>query len=122
MEFLLRYNNNDKNELITAAEEKESINVLLNYLDKAGIALVDFVPSDKAGLFCVFEQVAYRVYQSVYDKEDNRFNSYLIYSLQWLPWGEKQAKSLEEFRERAKELVVKPVDEPPAQAPELIRS
>ena len=80
MEFLLRYNNNDKNELITAAEEKESINVLLNYLDKAGIALVDFVPPDKAGLFCVFEQVAYRVYQSVYDKEDNRFNSYLIYN------------------------------------------
>jgi hypothetical protein len=114
MEFLLRYNNNDKNELITAAEPKESINVLLRYLDKAGIALVDFVPPEKQGLFCVFEQVAYRVYQSVYDKEDNTFNCYLIYSLQWLPWTEKQAKSLEEFHE--------PEDEPPAEAPELTRS
>jgi hypothetical protein len=116
MEFLLRYNNNDKNELITAAEPKESINVLLKYLDKAGIALVDFVPPDKQGLFCVFEQVAYRVYQSVYDKEDNTFNCYLIYSLQWLPWTEKHAESLEEFREPI------PVEEPPAEAPELIRS
>jgi hypothetical protein len=107
MEFLLRYNNNDKNELITAAEPNESINVLLKYLDRAEIALVDFVPPDKQGLFCVFEQVAYRVYQSVYDKEDNTFNSYLIYSLQWLPWTEKQAKSLEEL---AAELP----EEPPA--------
>jgi hypothetical protein len=111
MEFLLRYNNNDTNELITASEPKESINVLLRYLDKAGIALVDFVPPEKPGLFCVFEQVAYRVYQSVYDKEDNTFNCYLIYSLQWLPWTEKQAKSLEEL---ASEAVAELPDEPPA--------
>lgn len=118
MEFLLRYNNNDKNELITAAEPKESINALLKYLDKAGIALVDNIP-EKQGLFCVDEKVAYRVYQSVFNKEDNTFECYLIYSLQWLSWGEKQAQSLEEFRDKSQELVVEAVPEDP---PELIRS
>lgn len=118
MEFLLRYNNNDKNELITAAEPKESINVLLKYLDKAGIALVDNIP-EKQGLFCVDEKVAYRVYQSVFNKEDNTFECYLIYSLQWLPWGEKQAKSLEEFRDKSQELQFEAV---PAEAPALVRS
>ncbi len=118
MEFLLRYNNNDKNELITAAEPKESINVLLRYLDRAGIALVDNIP-EKQGLFCVNENIAYRVYQSVFNKEDNTFESYLIYSLQWLPWAEEQANSLEELSDLPRELVVEPI---PSEPPELIRS
>jgi hypothetical protein len=121
MEFLLRYNNNDKNELITAAEPKESINVLLKYLDRAGIALVDNVP-DKQGLFCVNEKVAYCVYQSVFNKEDNTFESYLIYSLQWLPWTEKHAKSLEEFRDIPQELAFEAAAELPDEPPALIRS
>jgi len=104
MEFLLRYNNNDKNELITAAEPKESINVLLKYLDRAGIALVDSVP-ERQGLFCVNEKVAYRIYQSVFNKEDNTFESYLIYSLQWLPWTEKHAATLEALPEDPPELI-----------------
>lgn len=113
MEFLLRYNNNDKNELITASEPEDAINQLLRYLDKAGIALVDYIP-DKQGLFCIDEKVAYRVYQSVYNKEDSQYESYLIYSLQWVPWGEKQAKCLEESEKEKSEAL-------PEAPPALIR-
>ena len=120
MEFLLRYNNNDTNELITAAEPEETINELLKYLNKAGIALVDSIP-EKVGLFCVNEKVAYRVYQSVFNKEDNTFECHLIYSLQWLPWGEKQAKCLEDY-EKEKAAKLAEDAELPVEPPALTRS
>lgn len=90
-EILLRYTSTEKFELLLSAAPWESFDVLLRWLDKQGIALVDSVP-EKAGLFCVPQKPAYYVYQSVWNKEDNMFNSYLIYSLQWLPFWEKDVK------------------------------
>jgi hypothetical protein len=82
-EILLRYTSSEKFELLLASTPLESFDVLLRWLDKQGIALVDSVP-EKAGLFCVHQKPSYCVYQSVWNAEDNMFNSYLIYSLQWL--------------------------------------
>jgi hypothetical protein len=83
MEILLRYTSSEKFELLLAAAPLESFDVLLRWLDRQGIALVDSVP-ERAGLFCVAQKPSYCVYQSVWNAEDNMFNSYLIYSLQWL--------------------------------------
>lgn len=84
MNILLRYNNNDDNMLLFSSPIEESFNNLLKYLDRCGIAYVDSVPTDKSGLFCVPQKDTYMVYQSVFDKEDNTYNAYLIYYLQWL--------------------------------------
>lgn len=88
-EILLRYTSTEKFELLLSAAPLESFDVLLRWLDRQGIALVDSVP-EKAGLFCVRQNPAYCVYQSIWNAEDNMFNSYLIYSLQWLPWFGKE--------------------------------
>lgn len=93
-EILLRYTSTEKFELLMSAAPWDSFDVLLRWLDKQGIALVDSVP-DKAGLFCVSQKPSYCVYQSVWNAEDNMFVSYLIYSLQWLPWWDKGQKELE---------------------------
>ena len=84
-EVCLRYTSSEKFELLLSAAPLESFDVLLKWLDKQGIALVDSVP-ERPGLFCIPQKPAYCVYQSVWNAEDNMFNSYLIYSLQWLPW------------------------------------
>ena len=96
-EILLRYTSTEKFELLLSATPLESFDVLLRWLDKQGIALVDSVP-EKAGLFCVSQKPSYCVYQSIWNAEDNMFNSYLIYSLQWLWFGkdEREDKKLED--------------------------
>jgi hypothetical protein len=97
-EILLRYTSTEKFELLLSATPLESFDALLRWLDKQGIALVDSVP-EKAGLFCVDQKPSYCVYQSIWNAEDNMFNSYLIYSLQWLPWfgkDEREDKKLED--------------------------
>jgi len=82
-EILLRYTQSEKFELLLSAAPLESFDALLRWLDKQGIAFVDSV-LDKPGLFCVPQKPSYCVYQSIWNESDNIFNSYLIYSLQWL--------------------------------------
>ena len=80
---LLLYNNNDKNIIISYSSRVDSLNVLLRWLDVNGIGYIDHVP-EKKGLWCVDEDVAYRVYQVTYDKENQAYDSLLVYSLQWI--------------------------------------
>lgn len=91
MEILLRYNNNDKNELLISSTPENTFNELLRYLTKIGVAYVDSVP-EKEGIYCVSDKNtdSYRVYQSVFNKEDERYEAYFIYSLQWLSYYDKK--------------------------------
>ena len=107
-EILLRYTQSEKFELLLASTLEDTFDVLLKWLDKQGIAFVDSVP-DKPGLFCVPQKPSYGIYQSIWNESDNMFNSYLIYSLQWLPWFGKDAREDK-----------KPEDDIPA-APVLVR-
>jgi hypothetical protein len=91
MEILLRYNNDDKKELLISSSPENTFNELLKYLTKIGIAYVESVP-EKEGIYCVSDKdtESYRVYQSVFNKEDQRYEAYFVYSLQWLSYYDKK--------------------------------
>jgi len=80
---LVLYNNDDKNVLVMASSRVDSLNNLLNWLERSNILYVPVLP-EQQGVFCVDEKIAYRVYQVIYDKENNVYNNSLIYSLQWV--------------------------------------
>jgi hypothetical protein len=106
-EILLRYTSSEKFELVLSAAPKDTFDDLLRWLDKQGIAFVDSVP-EKSGLFCVPQKPAYCVYQSVWNAEDNMFNSYLIYSLQWL-WFGKDAREDKDGKDVAEAIPAIPI-------------
>lgn len=84
MNILLRSDNSQNYKLLISSNPEDSFNELLKYLDRCGIAYVDTIP-EKNGLFCVPDKNdRYNIYQTVFNKEDNMYDSYLIYSLQWL--------------------------------------
>lgn len=85
MNILLRFASEEPDKLLISSTVEESFNTLLKYLDKCNIAYVDMLPQ-KPGLFCLLdkEDGRYDVLQSVYNKEDDRYDAYHIYSLEWL--------------------------------------
>jgi hypothetical protein len=91
MEILLRYNDNDKKELLISSSPENTFNELLRYLTRSDISYVDSVP-EKQGIYCVSDKdtQSYRVYQSVFNKEDQLYEAYFIYSLQWLSYYDKK--------------------------------
>jgi phosphatidate phosphatase APP1 len=50
MEILLRYNDNDKKELLISSSPENTFNELLKYLTKLNISYVDSVP-EKQGIY-----------------------------------------------------------------------
>jgi hypothetical protein len=103
MEFLLKTYNSNRIELITAASPDATETKILRYLEDEKIKFVEKLP-ESTGLFCVKEDDIYYIHKSFYDKG---YETYMLYSLQWASWTEKQASTLTE--------------EPPEDPPELIR-
>lgn len=102
MEFLIKTYNSNRVELITAAEPEEIDTKLMKYLEKERIKLVEKIP-ESTGLFCVKEEEdIYYIHKSFYDKG---YETYILYSLQWASWTEKQASTLEALPEEPPELI-----------------
>jgi hypothetical protein len=86
MNILLRNDNNLSYKLLISSTVEESFNSLMQYLERYDIVYTDEVPQ-KRGFFCIPEkdkEGRYDVYQSVFNKEDNIYESYYVYSLIWL--------------------------------------
>jgi hypothetical protein len=91
MDFLIKTYNTNRTELITAAAPDEIDTKLKKYFEKEQIKLVEEIPKE-TGLFCVKEEDdIYYVHKSFYDKG---YETFLLYSLQWASWTEKQASTL----------------------------
>lgn len=80
---LLQYNNNDVNTIVKYSPAIDTLNALLSWLDANGIGYINYIPNTK-GLWCVDSGGFLRVYQIIYDAENNVYNSTLVYSLQWI--------------------------------------
>ena len=84
MDALLRFTQPSTNEIVLTCVSGQNLNALLVMLDQSGIAFVEQIPA-RTGLFCVPLGNAYRVFQSVWNAEDNVFNNYMVYTLTWIP-------------------------------------
>ena len=88
MEILLRYDNENRKDLLMSSKPENTLDTLMKYMTSLDIPFVKNLP-EKRGVYCTIDadDGSYDISQIIFDKEDNRYGESYLYSLKWLRYS-----------------------------------